>query len=57
MKKVGTKHVNDDKDESFNRSKGRDKDEKPSEKVNKPTREKNVGIKEEHSKTQKGNRG
>jgi len=53
---MGTKHINDDKDSSFQRSKGRDSDEKPSPNSNRNAREKNVGKnKEEHSRTSKGN--
>lgn len=55
---MGTKHVNDDKDASFNRSRGRDSDAKPSESSS-TSRERNVGHSdaEEHSRTAKGNRG
>lgn len=55
---MATKHVNDDKDASFNRSRGREADSKPSESSS-TNRERNVGhaSAEEHSRVAKGNRG
>ena len=55
---MATKHVNDDKDASFNRSRGRDADAKLSESSS-SSRERNVGHfnAEEHSRTAKVNRG
>lgn len=56
---MATKHVNDDKGASYQRSRGRDADVKPSESSNSSGRERNVGHgnAEEHSRTAKGNRG
>lgn len=52
---MATKHVNDDKDASFNRSRGRDSG--PSD--NSSGRERNTGHSkaEEHSRVSKGHRG
>lgn len=52
---MAKKHVNDDKDESFNRAKGRSGPPKD----NAGGRERNVGHEkgEEHSRVPKGNRG
>ena len=52
---MSKKHVNDDKDDSFNRSRGRSSG--PSD--NSSGRERNVGHSkaEEHSRVSKGNRG
>lgn len=51
---LGKKHVNDDKDESYQRSRGRDANEKPDR--NYADRERNVGHEdaEEHSRVPKG---
>ncbi len=50
---MAKKHVNDDKDESFHRAKGRSDGEKPSD--NSSGRERNVGHDnaEEHSRSHK----
>ncbi len=54
---MGTKHVNDGKGSSFQRSRGRSDGSKPSR--NSDGRERNAGHKgaEEHSRNPKGNRG
>ncbi len=54
---MGKKHVNDDKDESYQQSRGRKAGEKPQR--NDGERERNVGHdkSEEHSRNPKGNRG
>lgn len=54
---MSTKHVNDDKNASFQRSHGRREEEKPQ--PQKSERERNIAHKngEEHSRVPKGNRG
>lgn len=54
---MSTKHVNDDKDDSFQRAHGRRDGDSP--KPSQSERERNVAHKEaeEHSRVPKGNRG
>ena len=53
---MGKKHVNDDKDQNFQSAHGRRDGSSPSS--NDSGRERNVGKDgEEHSRTEKGNRG